>query len=56
MASQVVASAAGVVGLKGGDKERAIKEEVGRDVKDDRVDSVKDEVVEDFLRAKVSSH
>ncbi|KAE9983019.1 hypothetical protein BLS_005036 [Venturia inaequalis] len=52
MAAKVVASAAGVVGLGGEEKKGAVKEEGRADVKDDRVDGVKDEVVEEYLRAK----
>lgn len=59
MASQVVASAAGVVGLGSatGEKERAVKGEGDgeKQVKDEKVDGVKDEVIEDYLRTKVSS-
>ncbi|QDS77905.1 hypothetical protein FKW77_000721 [Venturia effusa] len=56
MASQVVASAAGAVGLGSttGDKEKAGGGEEEAQ-KDKRVDGVKDEVVEEYLRTKVPS-
>lgn len=57
MASQVVASAAGVVGLSPAtrEKEGTVKGEGEKEVKDERVDGLKDEVVEEYLRTKVPS-
>lgn len=55
MASQVMSGAAGVVGLGRGEETGAVEEEGRAPMKDERVDGVKDEVVEEYLRAKVTA-